>query len=211
MAIARSLDPLSVPIHVDRAYILHYYGKNDEALRSVKLALEMNPKVAMGYFWLGRIYTAQGRYQDAHAALQSIGPLRTWTPGMAAIGYLYGKSGRTREARSVLSEFDNLVRQDRYASAYAIAAIHAGLGDRERVFASLEAALRERSHWLVWLKRDPRWNDVRTIPGSKLWFEESAFHHELQSSPTSRALLITSGGPCGRPAGSSQTRHEMPD
>jgi hypothetical protein len=28
----------------------------------------------------------------------------------------------------------------------------------------LEAALRERSHWLVWLKRDPRWNDVRTDP-----------------------------------------------
>jgi hypothetical protein len=45
-------------------------------------------------------------------------------------------------------------------SAYAIAAIHAGLGDRERVFASLDAALRERSHWLVWLKRDPRWNDL---------------------------------------------------
>jgi serine/threonine protein kinase/tetratricopeptide (TPR) repeat protein len=164
IAIARSLDPLSVPIHIDRAYILHYYARNDEALRSVKVALAMNPKISMGYFWLGRIYTAQGRYEDAHAALQSIGPLRTWTPGMAALGYLYGKSGRTQEARSVLTEFDDLVRQDRYASAYAIAAVHAGLGDRERVFASLDAAFRERSHWLVWLKRDPRWNDVHTDP-----------------------------------------------
>jgi tetratricopeptide (TPR) repeat protein len=108
IAIARSLDPLSVPIHVDRTYILHYYGRNDEALRSVKLALEMNPKLAMAYFWLGRIYTAEGRYDDADAAFQNIGPLRTWTPGMAALGYLYARSGRVQEAKLVLAEFDTL-------------------------------------------------------------------------------------------------------
>jgi tetratricopeptide (TPR) repeat protein len=162
--IARSLDPLSVPIRVDRAYILHYYGQNDEALRSVESALEMDPKIALGYFWLGRIFTAQGRYDDALAALQNIGPLRTWTPGMSAIGYLYGKSGRVREARAVLLEFDDLARQGRYASTYAMAVIYAGLGDRERVFALLDAAVRERSHWLVWLKRDPRWNDFHDDP-----------------------------------------------
>ncbi len=43
IGVAKSLDPLSVPIHIDRAYILHYYGKNDDALESVRLALEMNP------------------------------------------------------------------------------------------------------------------------------------------------------------------------
>jgi DNA-binding winged helix-turn-helix (wHTH) protein/Flp pilus assembly protein TadD len=162
IAIAKSLDPLSVPINIDRAYILHYYGRNEEALRSVRLALEMNPKYAPGYFWLGRIYTSEGRYADAEAALQQIGPLRTWTPAMAVQGYLYAKSGRPQEARNVLAEFDELRRQGRYASGYAIAVIYAGLGDRERVFSYLDAAYRERSHWLVWLKRDPRWNDVRS-------------------------------------------------
>ena len=42
-----------------------------------------------------------------------------------------------------------------------MAVIYAGLGDRERVLSSLESAYSERSHWLVWLKRDPRWNEVR--------------------------------------------------
>lgn len=162
IAIAKSLDPLSVPINIDRAYILHYYDKNDEALRAVRLALEMNPKYAPGYFWLGRIYTSEGRYADAEAALQQIGPLRTWTPAMAVQGYLYAKSGRPEDARRVLAEFDELLRQGRYASSYAIAVIYAGLGDRERIFSYLDAAYRERSHWLVWLKRDPRWNDVRS-------------------------------------------------
>ena len=162
IATAKSLDPLSVPINIDRAYILHYYGRNEEALRSVRLALEMNPKYAPGYFWLGRIYTSEGRYADAETALQKIGSLRTWTPAMAVQGYLDAKSGRPQEAKDVLAEFNELRRQGRYASGYAIAVVYAGLGDREQVFSYLDAAYRERSHWLVWLKRDPRWNDVRS-------------------------------------------------
>jgi tetratricopeptide (TPR) repeat protein len=161
IGIAKRLDPLSVPINIDQAYILHYYDRNEDALRSVKLALEMNPTFTPGYFWLGRIYTSEGRYQEADTALRNIGPLRTWTPAMAALGYLYGKSGRPQQARAVLAEFDNLARQGRYVSSYAIAVIYASLGDRDRVFSYLESAYRERSHWLVWLKRDPRWSEVR--------------------------------------------------
>jgi hypothetical protein len=81
---------------------------------------------------------------------------------MAVQGYLYAKSGRPEEAKTVLAEFDELRRQGRYASSYAVAVIYAGLGDRDRAFSYLDAAYRERSHWLVWLKRDPRWNDVRS-------------------------------------------------
>jgi serine/threonine-protein kinase len=158
---AKALDPLSVPINIDQAYILHYYQRNEDALRSVRLALEMNPSYPPAYFWLGRIYTAQRQYEEAESALQKIGPLRTWTPAMAALGYLYGKSGRAREASGILDEFDSLARSGRYASGYAIAVVHAGLGDRERALTALEAAYRERSHWLVWLKRDPRWNEIR--------------------------------------------------
>jgi TolB-like protein/Tfp pilus assembly protein PilF len=158
---AKQLDPLSVPINIDQAYILHYYDRNEEALRSVRLALEMNARFPPGYFWLGRIYTSEGRYKEAETALQNIGPLRTWTPAMAVLGYLYGKTGRTNEARAILKEFEDLARTDRYASGYAIAVVHAGLGDAERALAFLDVAYRERSHWLVWLKRDPRWNEIR--------------------------------------------------
>jgi eukaryotic-like serine/threonine-protein kinase len=164
ISIAKAQDPLSPGINTDRAYISHYYGRNEDALHSIGLALEMNPKFALGYFWLGRIYTSQERYADADEAFHNIGPLRTWTPAMAALGYMYGKAGRVQEAKAILAEFDTLTRHGRYASAYAIAAIYAGLGDRERMFQSLDAAYREHSHWLVWLKRDPRWDTFRADP-----------------------------------------------
>jgi DNA-binding winged helix-turn-helix (wHTH) protein/Flp pilus assembly protein TadD len=162
IATAARLDPLSVAIHIDHAYILHYYQRNREALHAVRLALEMNPKYPPAYFWLGRINTADGRYEEAERALEQIGPLRTWTPAMAVWGYLYGKTGRADQARQILAEFDALTRSGRYASAYAIAVVHAGLGDRQRALSMLDAAYRERSHWLVWLQRDPRWTDIRS-------------------------------------------------
>ncbi len=162
IATARSLDPLSVPINLDEAYILYYYERTDAALHAASLALEMNPSLALAHFWLGRIYTSQRRYAEAEAELKKIGPLRTWTPGMSALGYLYGKSGRSSEAAAILKEFEDLSRAGRYASSYAIGVIYAGLEDRERALAALDAAYRERSHWLVWLKRDPRWNEIRS-------------------------------------------------
>ena len=161
IAAARRLDPLSAPINIDQAYILHYYDRNEEALRSARRALEMNPKYPPAFFWLGRIYTSMRRYPEAEEALRNIGPLRTWTPAMAVLGYLYGRSGRTSEAMELLREFDDLPRRGRYASSYAIAVVHAGMGDHERALSALGAAYRERSHWLVWLKRDPRWNEIR--------------------------------------------------
>jgi tetratricopeptide (TPR) repeat protein len=124
----------------------------------------MDPKFPLGYFWLGRIYTSQGRYAEAEAALQKIGPLRTWTPAMAALGYLYAKSGRRKDAEGLLAEFSALAREGRYPSSYAIAVIYAGLGQEDEVFRRLDDAYRERSHWLVWLKRDPRWDGVRADP-----------------------------------------------
>ena len=74
---------------------------------------------------------------------------------------MYGKTGRVDEARGVLAEFDELARTGRYASAYAVAVVHAGLSDYDSALSTLEVAYRERSHWLVWLKRDPRWDEIR--------------------------------------------------
>ena len=164
ISIAKALDPLSPAINTDRAYVSYYYGRNEDALHAVGLAFEMDPKFALGYFWLGRIYTSQTRYADADQAFHSIGALRTWTPAMAALGYMYGKAGRVQDAKAILAEFDVLTRQGRHASAYAIAVVYAGLGDRERMFQYLDAAYREHSHWLVWLKRDPRWDEFRADP-----------------------------------------------
>jgi hypothetical protein len=45
-----------------------------------------------------------------------------------------------------------------------VALVHAGLGDKSEAFRWLDKAYDERSHWLVWLSLDPRWNGLRGDP-----------------------------------------------
>jgi hypothetical protein len=35
------------------------------------------------------------------------------------------------------------------------------LGEKDLAFTWLEKAFAERSHWLVWLRLDPRWDAIR--------------------------------------------------
>lgn len=164
---ARKLDPLSVPINTDMAFTYYYTGHTQEAIRFVNTALEMNPKFPLGHFWLGRIYTSPGHYEDALGEFTKVGALRTWQPTMAALGFLYGVWGKPAEAQKILEEFDALKKQRRYQSSYAVGLVYAGLGNRAETFRRLQMAFVERSHWLVWLKLDPRWASVRDDPRFK--------------------------------------------
>ena len=167
VAEAERLDPLSSRIRADQAYMLYYDGKTDSALKAVNVALEMDPKSAIAHFWLVRIYTSQGRYREAEAELEKVGPLRTWTPMMASEGFLYGLQGKRKEAEGVIQQFADLQKQGKYVSAYALAAIYVGLKDKDQTFAYLDKAYAERSHWLLWLNNDPRWDSVRSDPRFK--------------------------------------------
>jgi hypothetical protein len=66
-------------------------------------------------------------------------------------------------ARSHLEELERLARE-RYVSPLDIARLQAQLGEREKAFESLDAALRERSPGLILLKVDRAWDRVRDDP-----------------------------------------------
>jgi hypothetical protein len=79
---------------------------------------------------------------------------------MAARGFVAGAAGRPDEALEILGEFAKLGNKT-YVTPYAIALVHAGLGSNDKALTWLNRAFRERSHWLVWLRLDPRWDAVR--------------------------------------------------
>jgi hypothetical protein len=49
----------------------------------------------------------------------------------------------------------------RYVSAYAIALVHAGVGDKDEALRYLNLGLKERTNWMVWTAVDPRWEPVK--------------------------------------------------
>jgi hypothetical protein len=93
-----------------------------------------------------------------------VGPaLQDWQPLRAALGQTLGVCGHSAEAKSILARFQQLA-EHRYVTSYGVALVHAGLGDKSEAFRWLDKAYDERSHWLVWLSLDPRWNDLHADP-----------------------------------------------
>lgn len=160
---AQVLDPLSTAVAGTAAWVLYYAGKYDDADRELRIVLRADSSFALGRFYLGRVHQSRGRLDSALAEYRSLGPLRDWVPTIAAVGHVYGSQGRRREALATLSRLDSLSRTA-YVTAYAVALVHASLGQRDSAFAWLDRGVEERTHWLVWLRRDPRWAPIRSDP-----------------------------------------------
>jgi tetratricopeptide (TPR) repeat protein len=129
----------------------------------LRTALRADSTLALGRLYLGRVFQAKGQLDSAVAKFEAAGPLRLWVPTVAGLGNLYGLAGRRVEALGALRRLDSLSRSQ-YVTAYAVALIHTALGQPDSAFAWLDRAVEERTHWLVWLNRDLRWEPLRGDP-----------------------------------------------
>jgi DNA-binding SARP family transcriptional activator/Tfp pilus assembly protein PilF len=160
---ALELDPLSIGIAGTAGWVQHYSGDQREAERQLRIALRTDSTFSIGHLYLGRVLQFNGQLDSALAHFAAMGALRAWVPTIAGEGYVYAQQGRADRARQVLDQLDSLARTE-YVTAYAVALVHAGLGQRDSTFAWLNKAVDERTHWLLWLNRDLRWKPVRSDP-----------------------------------------------
>lgn len=162
LARAQRLDPLSPPILTDIGFELHYSKRNRDAIESLRSALVLNPRFPLAHFWLGRVYSTQGQCTEALAEFAQFSTPE-WQPLVAAQGQTYGRCGMREAALASLATFRKLA-QSRYVTSYGVALVNAGLGDKDAALFWLRKALDERSHWLVWLRLDPRFDGIREDP-----------------------------------------------
>ena len=158
---ALELDPLSLGIAGTGGWVLHYSGKQADAERQLRIALRTDSNFAIGHLYLGRVLQFQGQYDSALVHFEATGPLRAWVPTIAGDGYVYAQQGKRNRARDVLLRLDSLSRTE-YVTSYAVALVHAALGQRDSAFVWLDRAVQERTHWLLWLNRDRRWDPIRS-------------------------------------------------
>ncbi len=161
---AQQRDPLSLSINTDLGFFYYYTGRYDEAVKQLKLVREMNPNYPPAHLWLGRAYQELGKFEEALSAFRRVEErVRDWPVSIAARGFVAGVAGRPTLALEALAELEQLSSR-RFVTSYGVALVHAGLGQNDAAFASLNRAFDERSNWLVWLRLDPRWNELRRDP-----------------------------------------------
>ena len=155
-------EPLSRAINTDVGFIHYYSGRYDEAIRQLDAVLEMDPEFPAANLWRGRSLQELGQHDAAIADFQRVDDqLKGWPVSIAARGHAQAVCGRTSAAHETIAELRQLATR-KFVTSYGIALVYAGLGETDAAFSWLDRAFEERSHWLVWLRLDPRWGSMRT-------------------------------------------------
>lgn len=134
----------------------------DEAERHCREALRKEPNNFRAHMFLGWTYEQKQMFKEAVAEFKAANT--AWNEPVlptASLAHAYAISGRTREARRILTQLTNRSKRG-YVSAYDIAVIYAGLGEPDRAFEWLDKAYSERSGFLIYFRADPRLDPLRS-------------------------------------------------
>ena len=161
---AVDLEPLSL-VGTYAVGLTHYCARRfDRAREYAQRVLEVEPDYPLGLRLLGSSLVAEGRYTEAIAPYER---LAAAAPGNSLYGgwlaHVYGRAGRTRDARAILSRLAS--RPDARPLAAANLAIgYIGIGDNAAALSWLAAAYDEHSQALTYLKIDPVYDPLRNDP-----------------------------------------------
>ena len=124
MRIAEKVDPLSVQVQRDLAFVLISVGRYDEAAEHCQ---KISAQDRSAHQFLGRARLGQGRINEAIELLTDDG-----NPGF--LGYAYARSGRREEALKLATASGE--------NPFWQTLIYAGLGDRDHAFEALDRMAR---------------------------------------------------------------------
>ncbi|MFQ6008620.1 MAG: tetratricopeptide repeat protein, partial [Candidatus Zixiibacteriota bacterium] len=158
---AQELDPLSLPINMGVGAI-NYYARNfDKAAEACLKTLEMEPNFGIAHVILAWAYEQQGLPKEARVHLEDaksvLGP--SWAgPSLARS---YAVAGQTTNALKVIEEISGATQ---YVSPYLTATAYTALGDNDQAFDWLQKAFEEKDSQLLFLKVDPKSDNLRSDP-----------------------------------------------
>lgn len=161
---AREIDPLNLRVGAIEGMLLYYAGQPDEAVSRLQKTLELNPNHRLALMMAARAFTEKGMFAEAIAATNKAREISPVSSEPIAYGtYALAKSGKQAEANAAL---DELLKSSatRYIPPYHIALVYNALGENEKALDYLEKAFAEKDVRMVWLKVEPKWNNLRGEP-----------------------------------------------
>ena len=164
IAIARRLDPMSLPIRTAEGAESYMARRYDDALGELSRIVEIEPNYANAYLYRGLTYEQQGKWKEAIADLETSAKLDDSLRSAAMLGEAYALAGDKTRARKILNELQVRAKREHVSPLYP-AIIHTGLGDKDLAFSELEGAVEERATDLLGIKvvalYDPLRSDQR--------------------------------------------------
>jgi len=139
---AVELDPLSLVNNVDLGWVYFAARRYDEAIAQMRKTIEIDSRFYLAHYYLGEAFQLKGQLADAIAEYRKAVELDDDPFALALLGQAYARAGQRDEAQKILTRLTEEAKS-RYVSAYAVALMFIGLGDKEQAMDALERAFRE--------------------------------------------------------------------
>ncbi|MBV9209408.1 MAG: tetratricopeptide repeat protein, partial [Acidobacteria bacterium] len=164
------LDPLSTVNGADLGGEAFFYARQyGDAIQQLQTTISQDAnKSWYPHYLLGWAYAQTGKLQEAMTELEAVskdsatGEVRPSARAMLA--YVYALAGKKEEARAILAELEKL-SNEKYVAPYYVATVYAGLDEKEKAIGQLRLAYGDKFIGMVWLKVNPRFDNLRQEPG----------------------------------------------
>lgn len=155
------IDPLSLSINATSGLLLYFVRQYEQGLEQGLATVDLDPNFFASHFVSGLALEQRGQLEKALNEFRASANLSgRWPLFVGAYGHACAAAGDREEARNVIAELrDTSVRK--YVSSFAVAAVHAGSGDKELTLDWLEKAHDERAAWMIFLNVHPYFDFLR--------------------------------------------------
>jgi TolB-like protein/cytochrome c-type biogenesis protein CcmH/NrfG len=161
---ALRVDPGNLVLRDMMGNYLAQAGRLEEAIGYYNAALEAEPSDPRPLFGLAEVLRRRGDVTGAIEARRKAYELSGEEDGATALAAARTEkdyeNAEVAVARDRVGKLETLAKE-RYVSPLDLARLQAQVGEREKAFASLDAALAERSAGLVFLKVERAWDRIR--------------------------------------------------
>jgi TolB-like protein/Tfp pilus assembly protein PilF len=159
---ADRLDPHNIYMYIALGFICYQTRRPDEAIKNFRRSLELDPGIGQAYCGLAWAYTYKSMHDEA---IRSASKAVELSPGatlfLAFLGEAHGAAGNRHEAQKILDRLMELSKTQ-YVSPHFVGRIHLVLGNSHEALTWLETAYRERAALMIFLKTDPRFDELRS-------------------------------------------------
>lgn len=143
-----------------------YYlkGDFDRAIAQLKQTLDLEPHFSPGYLYLGQAYEQKKMFNEAIETYQNgISQAEPNAKLIASLVHAYYLAGKIDQGNAAFRKLQEESEQH-YVNSYIFAIAYAGMGDKEKMFASLEKATIERPADMLWLRVEPMFSPFHDDP-----------------------------------------------
>jgi len=159
---AQELDPLSLVITANTGWCYFLARQYDLAIEQTRNALDLDPSFDSAYGYMGFALVEKGMAKEALEAFRKAQEL-SGSGYDSELAAAYAAFGRKKEALRMLAGIQARAGREP-VSAYDVAMIYAGLGDKDEALSWLEKSYANREARLVNVKAHPRFDSLHSEP-----------------------------------------------